>query len=361
PMPILKLFLVFAFTIALSATCAAAALHRVEESVFGKLKDGTPVKIFTLRNAHGMSAKIMEHGAIVTELLALDRQGRATNVLLGAKSLDEYLSGFGGSAAVIGRFANRIANAKFNLDGTEYNLAANNGKNHLHGGRAGFASKHWKGKALPAQNGPSAVEFTYTSKDGEEAYPGNLEVKVTYTLTDKNEFRIDYEAKTDKTTIVNLTNHAYFNLAGHGDILDHVLQINAAHYTPTDDGLIPTGEIAPVKGIPLDFTKPTPVGARIKEFAPKLNGYDHNFVIDNGGKSLVKTAVVKDPKSGRVMTLSTTEPGVQLYTGNHLQHRGLCLETQHFPDSPNKPKFPTVTLRPGQTFKSTTVHTFTVE
>ena len=360
-MQILKLLLLLLVTLTFSATCAAATLARIEESDFGKLKDGTPVKIFTLRNGNGMVARVIEQGAIITELLALDRQGRATNVVLGAKTLDEYLNGFAGSAAVIGRFANRIADAKFTLDGVEYKLAANNGKNHLHGGRSGFASKLWKGKALPAQPGESSVQFIYTSKDGEENYPGTLTAKVTYTLTDKNEFRIDYEATSDKPTIVNLTNHAYFNLAGQGDILDHVLHLNASQYTPADDGLIPTGELASVKGTPLDFTNPTRVGERIDQLKPKLNGYDHNFVIDNGGKSLVETARVKDPKSGRVMTLRTDQPGVQLYTGNHLNHRGLCLETQHYPDSPNKPKFPSVVLRPGQTFKTSTVHIFSAE
>ena len=360
-MPFYKLLLLFVLTLTFSATCTAATLARVEEAEFGKLKDGTPVKIFTLRNGNGMIARIMEHGAIITELQALDRQGRATNVLLGAKSLDEYLNGFGGSAAVIGRFANRIANAKFTIDGKEYKLAANNGKNHLHGGRAGFANKHWQGKALPTRDSAAAVEFTYTSKDGEEGYPGEVDVKVTYTLTDKNELRLDYEATTDKATPINLTNHAYFNLAGGGDVLDHVLRLNASHFTPTDDGLIPTGEIAPVQGTPLDFTKPTRVGARIDQLKPKLNGYDHNFVINTGGKSLVETARLNDPKSGRVMTVQTTEPGVQLYTGNHLKHAGLCLETQHFPDSVNQPAFPSPILRPGKNFKSTTIFAFSAE
>lgn len=360
-MPILNLLLVSVLVLGSSATCAAAAFARVEESVFGRYKNGTPVKLFTLRNGNEMVVRIMEHGATVTEILALDRQGRATNVVLGGKTLEEYLNGFGGAASVIGRFANRIADAKFTLDGVEYKLAANNGKNHLHGGRAGFASKHWSGKAVPAQNGAAAVEFTYRSNDGEEGYPGNLEVKVTYTLTDKNELRIDYQAKTDKATPVNLTNHAYFNLSGSGDILDHILQLNASHYTPTDDGLIPTGEIASVAGTPLDFTKPTRVGARIDQLKPKLNGYDHNFVIDNGGQSLVATGRVKDPKSGRVMTVHTTEPGVQLYTGNHVKFAGLCLETQHYPDSVNQTRFPSPILRPGQTFKSATVFTFSAE
>lgn len=363
-MSIVKLLFLFALTIAVSGTCMAAALTRVEESIFGKLKDGTPVKLFTLRNEHGMVARIMEQGATITELSALDHQGRATNVVLGAKTLEEYLVGFGGSAAAIGRFANRIANARFTLDGVEYKLAANNGKNHLHGGRAGFASKHWQGKALPAKRGESGVEFTYTSKDGEEGYPGTLKVKVTYTLNDKNEFRIDYEATTDKATPVNLTNHAYFNLAGSGDILDHILQLEASHYTPTDEGLIPTGEIASVKGTPLDFTRSTRVGARIDQLKPRLNGYDHNFIIkrdENSAGAMIQFARVKDPKSGRVMTVSTTEPGVQLYTGNHLKFAGLCLETQHYPDSVNQPEFPSTILRPGQTFKSATVFAFSAE
>jgi aldose 1-epimerase len=358
---IYKLLLLVLLTISFSATCNAATLNRVEQTEFGKLKDGTPVKIFTLRNAHGMTAKVMEHGAIITEIQALDHQGRTTNVLLGAKSLNEYLNGFGGSAAAIGRFANRIANAKFSLDGAEYKLAANNGKNHLHGGPGGFASKHWHGKALPASDHSAAVQFSYTSKDGEEGYPGNLDVKITYTLTDKNEFRIDYEATTDKATPVNFTNHAYFNLAGGGSVLDHELRLNASHYTPTDEGLIPSGEIAPVKGTPLDFTKSTRLGVRFDQLPPKLNGYDHNFVIDGGGKSLVECARLKDPLSGRVMTASTTEPGVQIYTGNHLKNSAVCLETQHFPDSPNQPKFPSAILRPGQTFKSTTVYAFSAE
>jgi aldose 1-epimerase len=360
-MPTVKLLCLVALALAFSATCGAATLARVEQATFGKLKDGTAVKIFTLRNGNGMSAKIMEHGATITELLALDRQGRATNVVLGAKSLDEYAKGFAGSASVIGRFANRIANAKFSIDGVEYKLAANNGKNHLHGGPTGFASRLWKGTAVPEKPGESAVEFTYTSKDGEEGYPGNLAVKVTYTLNDKNEFRIDYEATTDKATPVNLTNHAYFNLAGSGDILDHELQLAATEYTPTDDGLIPTGELASVTGTPLDFTRPTRVGSRFNQLNPKLNGYDHNFVLKLDTVSFVPVGRVKDPKSGRVMTVSTLEPGVQLYTGNHLKHAGLCLETQHFPDSPNQPNFPSTILRPEVTFRSTTNFAFSAE
>jgi len=359
-MLIYKLLALVFVAILMTASCGAATLSQVEEAITGETVEGRPVKTFTLHNQNGMSVSVIEYGAIITSIQALDRQGRATNVILGAKTVDEYLKGYPGSAAVIGRFANRIANAKFVLDGKEYNLAANSGKNHIHGGRKGFASVVWDGRTLSGAKG-SAVQFTYKSKDGEEGYPGNLTATVTYTLTDKNELQVVYEATTDKATPVNLTNHAYFNLAGEGNVLDHVLKISATSYTPADDGLIPTGELAPVAGTPLDFTKATRVGERIEKLRPKLTGYDHNFVIDNGGKSLVEFARVKDPKSGRVMTVSTTLPGVQLYTGNHLQHRGLCLETQVFPDSPNKPQFPSCIVRPGEKFKSTTVFAFSAE
>jgi aldose 1-epimerase len=358
---IYKYMALVSVAVLMSASCGAAALARVEEAVLGQMPDGRRVKGFTLRNGNGMVVKVMEYGAIIMEVQALDRRGAATNVVLGAQTLDEYVKGFAGSAAAIGRFANRISNARFVIDGKEYKLTANNGKNHIHGGRKGFASVVWEGKALPAKANEAAVQFTYQSKDGEEGYPGNLTATVTYTLTDKNELRVDYGATTDKPTPVNLTNHAYFNLAGGGDVLDHVLMIAAKRYTPTDDGLIPTGEFAPVEGTPLDFTKPTRVGERIAQLRPKLTGYDHNFVIDNGGKSLVEFARVKDPKSGRVMTARTTLPGVQLYTGNHLQHRGLCLETQHFPDSPNRPEFPSSIVRPGEPFQSTTIFAFSAE
>ncbi len=356
-----KVLALVVLTTLMTLSCGAAALERVEAMTAGRMPDGREVKVFTLRNSHGMTVKVIEYGAIISEIQALDRQGAPTNVLLGAKTLEEYLKGFGGSAAVIGRFANRISKARFSIDGTEYKLAANNGQNHIHGGPKGFANVLWSGKPLPTKNNEAAVQLTYKSKDGEEGYPGNLTTTVTYTLTDKNELRLDYEATTDKATPVNLTNHAYFNLAGGGNVLDHVLMIGAKNYTPTDDALIPTGEIKSVQGTPLDFTKATRVGERIEQLRPKLNGYDHNFVIDNGGKSLMQVARVKDPKSGRVMTVSTTEPGVQLYTGNHLQHRGLCLETQHFPDSPNRPEFPSCILRPGERLKSTTVFAFSAE
>jgi aldose 1-epimerase len=265
------------------------------------------------------------------------------------------------AASVIGRVANRISKARFTLDGVEYKLAANNGPNHIHGGRVGFASVVWQGRIVPAGSHAAAVQFTYLSKDGEEGYPGNLMVKVTYTLTDANELRLDYQATTDKATPINLTNHAYFNLAGSGDVLAHELWLAEDRYTLADDQLIPTGEIASVKGTPLDFTKSTAIGARIEQLKPKVNGYENNFVINGDGKSLVLAARVTEPKSGRVMEARTTEPGIQLYTGNHLQHRALCLETQHYPDSVNRPEFPSTILRPGRTLKSTTVFAFSTK
>jgi aldose 1-epimerase len=343
-------------------------MTRIEERAFGALPDGTPVKLFTLRNAHGMTAKIMSYGATVTEWRVPDRQGRTANILLGADNLEQYVKGFPAAAAVIGRFANRIARARFTLDGVEYQLAANNGRNHLHGGRKGFASVVWEAKALPVQPHAAAVQFTYLSRDGEEGYPGNLEVTVTYTLNDDNELRLDYRATTDKATPVNLTNHAYFNLAGSGTVHDQVLWLAAGHYTVADSELIPTGEIAGVRGTPLDFTRPAAIGARIDQLKPALNGYDHNFVLDKSDTAPALCARATDPASGRVLEAFTTEPGMQLYTGNHLNggaqgvdgvayphHGGFCLETQHYPDCVNQPKFPSPILRPGQTFKSTTV------
>jgi aldose 1-epimerase len=356
-----QLVLCLLLSLCILQSLAAAPLEPVTEKNFGATSEGRPVKLFTLRNSKGMTVSVMEYGAVITEIQAPDRDGRFTNVLLGAKTFDEYVKGFGGAAAVIGRFANRIANARFTIDGQEYKLAANNGKNHIHGGNKGFASVVWTGRALPERRGESAVAFSYLSRDGEEGYPGNLKVTVTYTLTDNNELRLDYEAETDKATPVNLTNHAYFNLAGGGDVLDHVLWIAADRYTPTDAGLIPTGEISPVQGTPLDFTRPTRVGDRIDQLKPKLNGYDHNFVVNDGGKSVVLIARVTESKSGRVMEVKSDQPGVQLYTGNHLNHRGLCLETQHFPDSVNQPKFASPIVRPGKPFKSSTTFAFSAK
>ncbi|MBI5387009.1 MAG: galactose mutarotase [Verrucomicrobia bacterium] len=342
----------------------------MEEKEFGRTPDGTSVTVFTLRNAGGMTVKVMSYGAILTELHVPDRSGHFTNVVLGSDNLAAYLKGHPAAAAVIGRYANRIAKARFTLDGVEHQVTVNSGQNHIHGGRKNFSGVVWQAKALPARATEGAVQFTYLSKDGEEGFPGNFTVTVTYTLTDDNELRLDYEARTDKATVVNLTNHAYFNLAGSGDCLGHQLWLAADRYTPSDDELIPTGEIASVKGTPLDFTTPTAIGARIEQLKPRPGGYDHNFVLGGDGKSLKLFARVVEPASGRVMEVSTTEPGAQLYTANHVRsftgvggatfgkHAGLCLETQHFPDSPNKPNFPSCVLRPGEVFKSATVFKF---
>lgn len=352
---------------------AQTPMTRIEESDFGKMPDGTPVKLFTLRNARGMVVKVMPYGATITEIHAPDRSGKFANVVLGSDTLEAYLKGHPAAASVIGRFANRIARARFSMDGVEYKLPANNAPNHIHGGKVNFAKVLWQTTALPARLREAGVRFTYVSQDGEEGFPGKLTVSVTYTLTDDNELRLDYEARTDKATVVNLTNHAYFNLAGAGDCLGHELWLAADRYTPSDEQLIPTGEIASVKGTALDFTTPTLIGQRIESFKPRPGGYDHNFVLNGDGKSPKLFARVSDPASGRVMEASTTEPGAQLYTANHVKdftgtggakfgkHAGYCLETQHYPDSPNKPQFPSCVLRPGQTFTSSTVFKFLVK
>jgi len=346
----------------------------LDEKIFGHMPDGAPVRIYWLKNRNGVVVKVAEYGAIITEIHAPDRDGKDGDVVLGFDNLDRYLKGHPFFGAIAGRVANRIANGRFTLDGKEYTLAKNNGPNHLHGGLKGFDKKLWKSKARPAGAHSVAVEMSCFSPDGEEGYPGNLTLTVVYTLTDRNELRIDYKATTDKATPVNFTNHSYFNLAGSGDILGHELWLNADNYTPTDEGLIPTGEIKSVKGTSLDFTKPTTIGARFNQTGLKPAGYDHNFVLNGGGKSLTLAARVYEPKSGRVMEVRTTEPGVQLYTANGLdgsitgvggvkypRHGGFCLETQHFPDSINKPNFPSVVLRRGNTFKSTTIYTLSVK
>jgi aldose 1-epimerase len=350
-----------------------STMNRIEVTDFGTLPDGKTIKLVTLRNTRGSVCRIMTLGATITELTVPDRAGQFTNVVLGADRLEVYLKGFPAAAAVIGRVANRIAKARFTLDGTEYLLAANANPHHIHGGRRGFAQVLWDAELLPSRDQQAAVRFRYVSKDGEEGYPGTLTVTVTYTLTDQAELRLDYEATTDKPTPVNLTNHAYFNLAGAGDCLGHELWLSPDRYTLADDLLIPTGQIAPVKGTPLDFTQPTPIGARIEQLKPKVNGYDHNYVLGTGSSTPLLFARACEPKSGRIMEASTTEPGVQLYTGNHLRnvagsggalfglHGGFCLETQHFPDSVNHPAFPTTILRPGQTFRSSTVFKFSAK
>ena len=343
----------------------------IQREIFGRLPDGTAVEIFTLTNGKGIKTRIMTYGATVVSLEVPDRSGNPADICLGHDALAGYLERntnpyFG---SIIGRYGNRIAKGQFTLDGAAYQLAKNNGENSLHGGLRGFDAVIWEAESIKEATAVG-VKFTYLSRDGEEGYPGNLKVAVTYMLTDQNELKIGYEAITDKATPVNLTNHAYFNLAGQGegDILGHELMLNADAFTAVDAALIPTGEIRAVTGTPWDFTTPKAIGADI---ALVEGGYDHNFVLRGGGGPLELAARVHEPGSGRVMEIWTTEPGIQFYTGNFLdgmitgkggkvykKHFGFCLETQHFPDSPNKPNFPSTILRPGETYNSLTVHKF---
>ncbi|MFB3905531.1 MAG: aldose epimerase family protein [Acidobacteriota bacterium] len=354
-------------SLALSQTPARAG-HRAIEEKFGQLGESV-VKRYTLVNNHGMVVKIMSYGATITELRVPDRDGNIANVVLGSDSFEAYARRHPAAASVVGRFANRIAKARFVLDGIEYQLTANNGPNHIHGGRKNFSAVIWTGEILPAADG-TAVRLRYRSPDDEEGFPGNLDVSVTCTLTDNNELHLDYAARTDRPTVVNLTNHAYFNLAGAGDVLNHVLWLAADEYTPADQQRIPTGEIASVSGTPLDFRTPATLGSRIEQLKPTPGGYDHNYVLRQAARQGAVFARVYEPKSGRVMEVTTTQPGVQLYTANHLRdfvgtdgvrfgpHGGFCLETQHYPDSPNKPQFPSTTLRPGEAFRSRTTFKF---
>jgi len=365
----------------LAAGAAACALlaqgpskkgnSEVNQQPWGKMPDGTPVDLYTLRNSKGMEARITTYGGAVVSLTAPDRAGKFADVVLGMDSVDGYRSQTSFLGALIGRYGNRIGHAKFTLDGKTYELPKNDGDNTLHGGPGGFDKKVWTAKPVPG-----GLELTYVSKDGEEGFPGTLTAHVVYKLTDKNELEINYAATTDKPTVVNLTNHSYWNLAGagEGDILGNELTINADRFTPVDSGLIPTGELKPVAGTPFDFTKPMAIGTRIDGSDQQLQygkGYDHNWVLNKGNGGLTKAAEVYEPKSGRVMQVWTTEPGVQFYTGNFLDgtihgkdgktypHRGaLCLETQHYPDSPNKSEFPSTELKPGKTYKTTTIYRF---
>jgi aldose 1-epimerase len=363
-----------ACAVAIMGTTTASA-GNIEKRDFGKLPDGTPVVEYTLTNAKNMSVGVINYGGIITSIKVPDRDGKIDNVVLGFRDIDSYVNKNPYFGVIAGRYANRIANAKFTLDGKEYTLAANNGPNSLHGGVKGFDKHIWQVKEVPGGDSVG-LELAYRSPDGEEGYPGNLDVKVTYTLNDKNEFRVDYAATTDKATVINLTSHSYFNLAGNGSgtVLDHKLTINADKYTPVNATSIPTG-IASVEGTPFDFRQPTRIGDRIRDGDEQLiygRGYDHNWVLSrpNDG-SLALAARLEDAKTGRVLEISTTEPGIQFYTGNFLdgtlvgsagkmyrQGDGLCLETQHFPDSPNHPDFPSTVLKAGETYKTSTVHRF---
>ena len=352
------------------------AKSTMKKQSFGKTSDGRPVDLYTLTNQKGMEVAITNFGGVVVSLKVPDRTGKFDDVVLGYDSLDGYLTNKASLGALIGRYGNRIAHGKFTLNGQTYTLPKNDGDNTLHGGPEGFNKKLWTAKDVSSAKG-QALELTYLSADGEEGFPGNLSAKVVYTLNDQNELTIAYSATTDKDTVVNLTNHSYFNLAGQGtgDILSHELMIKGDHITAVDETLIPTGELRPVKGTPFDFTHATAIGARINQDDPQLKvgkGYDHNWVLnDHGSRTPVLVAEAYEPKSGRVLQVLSTEPGVQFYSGNFLdgtiqgkggkvynRRYGFCLETQHFPDSPNHPKFPSTTLKPGQTYSTTTVFKF---
>lgn len=354
---------------------APASTATITAAPWGQTPAGEPVQLFTLSNAKGMTARITNFGGIIVSLTAPDKSGQFADVVLGFDTLEPYLKKHPFFGCITGRYANRIGGASFVIDGTTHKITANSGKNHIHGGDLGFDEKVWAPATRTLPDGV-ALDLTYTSPDGEEGYPGNLACKVTYTLRDDGTLAIDYHATTDAPTVLNLTNHSYFNLAGEGHptILDHELTIPAETYTVTTDEMIPTGEIASLLGTAMDFTRPHLIGERIEaDFLPlqQGKGYDHNFILPGTGLRLA--ARVRHPASGRVMEVRTTLPAVQLYTANHLKNvpgknghtyparSALCLETQHFPDSPNHPAFPTTILRPGETFHSTTTFTFSAE
>jgi aldose 1-epimerase len=353
---------------------AAKKGAHVDKTEFGKLPDGTAIEAYTLHNAQGASAKVITYGATLTELHVADKNGKMGDVVLGFDNIEGYLGQHPYFGGTIGRYGNRIAKGKFALDGKEYDLFLNNGPNSLHGGQVGFNRRVWKAEELKDKDG-AAVRFSYLSKDGEENYPGNLQVSVTYTLTNTNELKLQYSAETDKDTVLNITNHSYFNLSGTdtGNILKYILYINADKYTPVDSTLIPTGELAAVAGTPLDFLKPTEIGARIAEIK-EIGGYDHNYILNGKAGTLRVAAKVTDPESGRVMEVLTTEPGVQFYSAIGLngsikgkggvgyeKYGAICLETQHFPDSPNRSNFPSTELKPGTKFHSETIYKFSAK
>jgi aldose 1-epimerase len=371
--------LIFCIAIfALFSTQACQTNRKVQPpmktTVFGKLPDGREVYQYTLENRSGVTAQIISYGATVTALKVPDRNGKIEDVVLGYDSLQGYIDGTTYFGAIVGRYGNRIGKGRFQLDGKDYQLTVNDGENHLHGGKTGFNKVLWEAKA--GDSAESSLQLQYVSRDGEEGYPGTVTLKVTYTLTDKNELRIDYEGTTDKPTILNPTQHSYFNLSGSFDktILDHLLMIESDGITPVDKGLIPTGQIENVVYTPMDFRSPMAIGAHINDQNEQLafgKGYDHNWVLKGSAGSVRKVAELYEVGSGRRMVVLTDQPGLQFYSGNFLdgsakgkngvaykQRSGLCLETQAFPDSPNKPQFPSVTLRPGQKYHQTTVYQF---
>jgi aldose 1-epimerase len=349
----------------LGLLAAAAPATEMQRSIFTHTADGQPVEVFTLTNENGLRARVITWGASLISLEAPDRTGQRAEVTLGFDEPARYLAPHPFFGCIAGRYANRIALGQFTLDGKLYQLPTNNGRHHLHGGPGGFDKRHWAGQPVPG-----GVRFTYVSAAGEEGYPGKLTATVTYTLTEANELRLDYTATTDAPTVVNLTNHAYWNLGSEADVLGHELRLAASRYTVVDAESIPTGELRPVADTPFDFTTAKPIG---RDLAQVPGGYDHNWVLDAPpGGGLALAAELFEPKSGRVLRVLTDQPGVQFYTGNYLKNvagrggrsygpqAGLCLETQHFPDSPNHPAFPSTVLRPGETYRTTTVHAFSV-
>jgi aldose 1-epimerase len=347
----------------------------ISQAPFGKTADGTPVEIYTLRNDKGCEARIMTYGGIVVSLKVPDKNGNFGDVVLGYDKLDDYVKNSPFFGALVGRYGNRIAKGKFTLAGKEYTLALNNAPNNLHGGPIGFDKRVWKATTLLTADGP-VLKLNYLSQDGDQGFPGNLNVTATYTLTADNGLLLNYTATTDKATLCNLTQHSYFNLAGKGDVLNYLVYINADKFTPVDKTLIPTGELKPVEGTPFDFRKPTAIGARINAADEQIkfgNGYDHNWVINKPPGKLGLVARVTDPATGRVMEVLSTEPGVQFYTGNFLDgitgkggwvyknRSGFCFEPQHYPDSPNHPQFPSTALKPGETYQNTILYRFLVQ
>jgi aldose 1-epimerase len=348
----------------------------ISQHTLGVTNDGATIERYTLANANGLEADIMTYGGTLMALRVPDRSGTPGDVVLGFETLAPYLDEHPFFGSTIGRYGNRIARGRFELNGSIHTLACNDGPNHLHGGPNGFHRRIWSARGQASDGGPS-LELTYLSRDGEEGYPGNLSVTVTYTLTERDELRIDYTAVTDRDTVIKLTNHTYFNLAGGGDILAHELELPASQFLPIDATLIPLGELRPVRLTPMDFTAPTPIGLRIATADEQIRrglGYDHTWVLDKQAGMLGRAAWLSDPASGRVIEVSTTEPAVQFYAGNLLdgsltgkggqryaKHSGLCLETQHFPDSPNQPQFPSTVLRPDEGYRQTTIYRFTVQ
>jgi aldose 1-epimerase len=373
----LRLLILLAAVSVLTTSVVAAQGGSVEVQPYGTTAGGEAVDEYILTNANGVEVRIITYGGTITSIRVPDRGGEMANVTLGFDNLADYETRSPYFGNITGRYANRIANATFTLDGNDYTLAANNGPNSLHGGVEGFDNKVWEAETVEG-DGEVGVSLHYLSPDGEEGYPGNLDVTVVYTLTDANELRMEYTATTDAPTVVNLTNHAYFNLAGEGtgSIYDHILQINADAYTPVDETLIPTGELAPVEGTPFDFRIPKAIGPGQRSSHEQIvlgRGYDHNFVLNRTGDGMELAARVYEPISGRILEVWTTEPGIQFYAGNFLdgtligpnghlyrQSDGLALETQHFPDSPNQPDFPSTELQPGDTYQTTTIYKFTV-